>query len=651
MVRREEQSHQARCTVLLDTRAAGYDDDGGPTAPLEWAVSGAASAVMHLLERGYAVRLLTDTGRRSRRRLRRPHRLRVRRGRDGGPDDGHAGGGRPLRRGGPLRGVRGAARRRRGLLVAFLGVLDAEQAALLGGLRTRSGAAVAFVLDQDAWSRARSAGTGGAPSAAGAEAGAGTVRQLRQAGWTAVAVRPGDVLADLWRHAGRAAGGPRGRRAVSRRRRATRGLVMSTDIRLAVCALIATLTSACALLPLVSSGDWLVLAGVLLAVVSAAGALARRVPLARPLTALLQAAVVLVLLTLVFARDHALVGLLPTPQTFEWFGTLLTRARTMSGSTRSRRHDGRHRADAGRRVLLVGLAVDLLAATFRAAPGRAAAAGPVLGGGRAVRRRRAQLAVVPAGRRRVPRAAAGREPRPAHAVGRVFGGAGRPYTRTARAASRSAAPLRTGRRIGAVALGIAVAVPAALPSLGGGRWTGAGAARARTGAPSPRSTRWCPCRTASSSRRTARCCATGPPRRTATSCTCGSWHSDQFDGTAWKTSVRAVQDVPQRLPADGSERPDRHDGDPHEHLRVRFVRAEVAAHAVPGDRRRHRRPLAVRAGGPDARRGRRQTTSWRPVLRQQPGGGPDGRAAGRRAGAAGTLLREYTRVPDSLPPT
>lgn len=61
MVRREEQPQRARCTVLLDTRRIAYQGTG-PDSAFEWAVSGAASALLHMLERGFAVRLLTDDG-------------------------------------------------------------------------------------------------------------------------------------------------------------------------------------------------------------------------------------------------------------------------------------------------------------------------------------------------------------------------------------------------------------------------------------------------------------------------------------------------------------------------------------------------------------------------------------------------------------
>ena len=61
MVRREEQPQRARCTVLLDTRRAGYVL-GGAAAPFERAVSAAASAIAHLTQQGFEVRLLTDEG-------------------------------------------------------------------------------------------------------------------------------------------------------------------------------------------------------------------------------------------------------------------------------------------------------------------------------------------------------------------------------------------------------------------------------------------------------------------------------------------------------------------------------------------------------------------------------------------------------------
>ncbi|MBM7171364.1 DUF58 domain-containing protein [Streptomyces sp. G44] len=193
MVRREEQPQRARCTVLLDTRGTGFRG-AGPDSAFEWAVSGAASALVHMLERGFSVRLLTDTGAYV----------------PGEGSDGFAGAsqesadaagllmdtlavidhsdGAGLSRAYDV--LRGG---NEGLLVAFLGDLDEEQAAVVAKMRRRSGAAVAFVLDSAVWAQ----GPGGVP------AGPGDVRvqMLREAGWTALTVPPGASLPDLWRQA------------------------------------------------------------------------------------------------------------------------------------------------------------------------------------------------------------------------------------------------------------------------------------------------------------------------------------------------------------------------------------------------------------------------------------------------------------------
>lgn len=195
MVRREEQPQRARCTVLLDTRQIAYQGTG-PDSAFEWAVSGAASALVHMLERGFAVRLLTDDG-------------------SSVPGEGeggfagsthesadsaglmmdtlavvdHSDGGGLSRAYDVLRGGN------QGLLVAFFGDLDEEQAAVAARMRQRSGGAVAFVLDSDTWVQGESHGA--AP--AGAEE---RLRLLRESGWTAVLVQPGADLAQLWQLAG-----------------------------------------------------------------------------------------------------------------------------------------------------------------------------------------------------------------------------------------------------------------------------------------------------------------------------------------------------------------------------------------------------------------------------------------------------------------
>ncbi|WP_406449196.1 DUF58 domain-containing protein [Streptomyces sp. NBC_00876] len=193
MVRREEQPQRARCTVLLDTRRIAYQGTG-PDSAFEWAVSGAASALVHMLERGFAVRLLTDEGHAAR----------------GEGEDGFAGstqdsadsaglmmdtlaavdhsdGGGLSRAYDVLRGGN------EGLLIAFLGDLDEEQAAVAARMRQRCGGAVAFVLDSAAWVHGESAATRAASEQ--------RLRLLRESGWTAVPVQPGTDLARLWQQA------------------------------------------------------------------------------------------------------------------------------------------------------------------------------------------------------------------------------------------------------------------------------------------------------------------------------------------------------------------------------------------------------------------------------------------------------------------
>ncbi len=208
MVRREEQPQRAGCTVLLDTRRAAYQG-AGPDSAFEWAVSGAASALVHMLERGYSVRLLTDTG-------------------NSVPGEGAGGFAGATQETADSAGLmmdtlavvehsdgtglsasydalRGG---NEGLLVAFFGDLDEDQAAVAARMRPRNGAAVAFVLDSETWARGKDLGQGRAADAAGLmarvpAAAEERVRPLREAGWTVLTVPPGMLLADLWRMAER----------------------------------------------------------------------------------------------------------------------------------------------------------------------------------------------------------------------------------------------------------------------------------------------------------------------------------------------------------------------------------------------------------------------------------------------------------------
>ncbi|MEU0182664.1 DUF3488 and transglutaminase-like domain-containing protein [Streptomyces sp. NPDC006207] len=258
--------------------------------------------------------------------------------------------------------------------------------------------------------------------------------------------------------------------------------MMSGRGRLAVCAAAATLMTACSLLPLATPNSWILQAAFLVALQTGVGALARRVPLARPLTVLAQAVVTLLVLTLMFAGEQALLGFLPGPAAFTQFGNLLTAA--MQDVTQfaipAPVTPGIRLLLLGG-VLLIGLTVDALAVTY----GSAAPAGlPLLAlysiaaglaGGDGTRWPYFLLAAVgylllllAEGRDRISR------------WGRVFGGVGSGARAGYGGPTGAVAPVRTGRRIGAMALGIALVAPAALPSMGvgllptGGSGTGNG---------------------------------------------------------------------------------------------------------------------------------------------------------------------------------
>ncbi|WP_411575660.1 transglutaminase TgpA family protein [Streptomyces mutabilis] len=242
---------------------------------------------------------------------------------------------------------------------------------------------------------------------------------------------------------------------------------MSGRARVALCAWAATLMTACALLPLVDPATWILQAAFLLAVQSGVGAAARRVPLARALTIAVQALVTLVLLTLVFARQQALAGLIPGPQAFQRFADLLQQG----GDDIARyaipaplESDGIRLMLVGG-VLVIGLLVDTLAVTFRsAAPAGlpllalySVAAGLSEGGTDwlwfLVAAAGYLMLLLAEGRDRLSQ------------WGRVFGGTPRG---PGGEQGGAVAPVRTGRRIGAFALGVALVAPLALPAMNGG---------------------------------------------------------------------------------------------------------------------------------------------------------------------------------------
>jgi transglutaminase-like putative cysteine protease len=246
---------------------------------------------------------------------------------------------------------------------------------------------------------------------------------------------------------------------------------MSGRARLALCAWAATLMAAGALLPLVDPATWILQAGFLLAVQTGAGMVTRRVPPARLLTVAAQALVTLAMLTLVFAREHAFAGLVPGPQAFAHFADLLQQGTNDIGryAVPAPLSDGIRLMLVGG-VLVIGLLVDAVAVTFRsAAPAGlpllalySVAAGLSDGGADwvwfLVAAAGYLLLLLAEGRDRLSQ------------WGRVFGGA----ARTPGGESGTLSPVRTGRRIGVVALGVALVAPLGLPAMDGGLLDAAG---------------------------------------------------------------------------------------------------------------------------------------------------------------------------------
>ncbi|MFJ2770187.1 DUF3488 and DUF4129 domain-containing transglutaminase family protein [Streptomyces sp. NPDC087300] len=338
---------------------------------------------------------------------------------------------------------------------------------------------------------------------------------------------------------------------------------MSGRTRLALCATAATLMASSALLPLVDPATWYMQAVILLALQSSVGALARRIPLARPVTVAVQALVTLLLLTLVFAREQAIAGVLPGPEVFQRFGVLLQAGGEDVGryAIPAPLSDGIRLMLVGG-VLVIGLAVDALAVTFRTA---APAGLPLL----ALYSVAAGLSGDGAGWLWFLLASAGylllllAEGRDRLSQwGRVFGGAARAPGRVSgglESNTGAIAPVRTGRRIGAVALGIALVVPLGLPALDGGLLDGTDGAGAGGRGGGGTISAVNPLVALQDS-------LNQPEDREVLSYRTNAEQTDemylrivsldQFDGTTWKTTVRRIEDVPSPLPDPRGLNPD-----------------------------------------------------------------------------------------------
>ncbi|MFD4246766.1 transglutaminaseTgpA domain-containing protein [Streptomyces sp. NPDC058525] len=333
---------------------------------------------------------------------------------------------------------------------------------------------------------------------------------------------------------------------------------MSGRARVTLFAALATLLTAWSLVPLVESAGWLLQAALLLAVQSAVGAGARRVPLARSLTVAAQLLVSLLILAALFAGKGESTGSGPLAYLVTDFGALFQRGvqDVSEFAIPAPLTDGiRLLLVSG--VLLIGLLVDALAVTLRTA---AAAGLPLLalysvaaglsGGGEA-----SWFSFLLAGCGYLMMLLAESRDRLAQ-WGRVFGSAPRERVSSASGLGggregRLTAPVRTGRRIGAMALGLALAVPAALPSLGGGLLGGPGEGDATDGGVGGTISAVNPLVSLQSNlnaqdNRVVLKYRTDNPQQ-------GEQYLrilalDEFNGIRWEASGRALSDVPERLP-------------------------------------------------------------------------------------------------------
>ena len=196
MVRREEQPWQSRATLVLDRRRSAYTGQGAASS-FEWAVSAVASVAAHLVERGYAVRLVDGSGDIEHAATPWAHDTR---------DRGDAAASAVLdalatvEPAGSVelqRAVRAASHAATGgLVVAVLGTIDEADATLLAPLNQPGTSCLALL--------APPADVRSAPSGPGAERGTSQTAQarLRAAGWDVVPCAPGEPLDTSWARVG-----------------------------------------------------------------------------------------------------------------------------------------------------------------------------------------------------------------------------------------------------------------------------------------------------------------------------------------------------------------------------------------------------------------------------------------------------------------
>ncbi len=376
-------------------------------------------------------------------------------------------------------------------------------------------------------------------------------------------------------------------------------------------------------------------------------------PLARPLTVAAQAVVTVLLLTFVFAREQAFAGLVPGPDALDRFAILLRQG----GDDIARyaipaplESDGIRLMLIGG-VLIIGLLVDTLAVTFRsAAPAGlpllalySVAAGLSDGGTDwlwfLVAATGYLMLLLAEGRDRLSQ------------WGRVFGGA----QRTARGEPSGAiAPVRTGRRIGVVALGIALVVPLGLPAMNGGLLdsVGAGVGGGTGGGGTISAVNpLVSLRDSLNADEDQQILSVRTKTPDVSDLYLRIVSLDDFDGTTWKPSRRSITAIPDgAFPTPIGLGPDvkrtefdttisAADWYAQDWLPMPYPPSGVS---IRGNWRYE--PLGMTLVGDHG-----QNTRGLTYQVQEPGRAADGGAAGLGGAAAGALEREFTKLPDSLP--
>jgi len=192
MVRREEQPWQSRATLFIDNRTSSHRGSGAASS-LEHAVSMAASIGVHLVQRGYVVRLVTAAGEEQ-----------------GGAwherGAGAAETGPLLESMAVLTGVDRALVDTRwlqeaghsGLLIAVLGAVTDRDKAALSRMRQSAASSMALAIDTPAWARV---------AATTKTVEVSTAAWLMAHGWKAVDAGPRDAIAAVWQQLGLAGRG------------------------------------------------------------------------------------------------------------------------------------------------------------------------------------------------------------------------------------------------------------------------------------------------------------------------------------------------------------------------------------------------------------------------------------------------------------